>query len=81
MLFSPFKTSYRHLVTGVDSLIPLFNGKQVRSINFDNAATTPPFVSVIEEINNFPRIILLYTVVLVINLVFRQKFMKTPDRL
>ncbi len=53
MFFSPFKTGYRNLVTGVDSLIPLINGNQVKAINFDNAATTPPFVSVVEEIINF----------------------------
>ena len=53
MFLSPLKTSYRNLVTGVDSLIPLVNGNQVRGINFDNAATTPPFLSVMEEINSF----------------------------
>ncbi len=53
MFFSPFKTSFRNLVTGVDSLIPLVTGNQVKAINFDNAATTPPFVSVMEEITNF----------------------------
>ncbi|HWQ71276.1 MAG TPA: aminotransferase class V-fold PLP-dependent enzyme [Desulfitobacteriaceae bacterium] len=53
MFFNPFQTSYRNLVTGVDTLIPLANGNQVKAINFDNAATTPPFVSVMEEIVNF----------------------------
>ncbi|MHB8126882.1 MAG: aminotransferase class V-fold PLP-dependent enzyme [Desulfitobacteriaceae bacterium] len=53
MFLSPLKTSYRNLVTGLDILIPLANGNQVKAINFDNAATTPPFVSVMEEINNF----------------------------
>lgn len=53
MFFNPFMASYRNLVTGVDTLVPLANGNQVKSINFDNAATTPPFVSVMEEIANF----------------------------
>jgi selenocysteine lyase/cysteine desulfurase len=53
MFFNPFMTSYRNLVTGVDTLIPLANGNKVKAINFDNAATTPPFVSVMEEIVNF----------------------------
>ncbi|HEY8362480.1 MAG TPA: aminotransferase class V-fold PLP-dependent enzyme [Tissierellaceae bacterium] len=47
---------YRNLVEGVDTLIPLSNGKYVNYINFDNAATTPPFKSVIEEIVNFANI-------------------------
>jgi cysteine desulfurase / selenocysteine lyase len=44
---------YRHLVMGTDTKIPLFNGQWVPSINFDNAASTPPMVSVMEEINRF----------------------------
>jgi len=33
----------------------LINGEITKAINFDNAATTPPFVSVVEEINNFSK--------------------------
>lgn len=44
---------YKNLVYGSDTLIPLGNGVKVPCINFDNAATTPPFVSVIREINGF----------------------------
>ncbi|CAB1251242.1 Cysteine desulfurase [Clostridiaceae bacterium BL-3] len=44
---------YRDLITGVDTKIPLKNGKLVPAINFDNAATTPPFNYVIEKINSF----------------------------
>lgn len=47
------QSSYRHLVVGTDTLIPLKNGKYVSAINFDNAASTPPFVSVMEKINHF----------------------------
>lgn len=43
----------RKLVVGVDTKIPLINGQLVTAINFDNAATTPPFKSVLQEINNF----------------------------
>lgn len=44
---------YRNLVCGMDTLIPLIDGSKVPCINFDNAATTPPFNSVMTEINNF----------------------------
>ncbi|RNC29461.1 MAG: Cysteine desulfurase SufS [Candidatus Dichloromethanomonas elyunquensis] len=47
------KLSYGNLVVGVDTPVQLRNGKKERGINFDNAATTPPLVSVIEEIRNF----------------------------
>lgn len=33
--------------------IPLSDGKYVTGINFDNAATTPPFTSVLQAVNNF----------------------------
>lgn len=44
---------YRDLVVGVESKVPLANGTLVTGINFDNAASTPPLVSVLREINNF----------------------------
>lgn len=44
---------YRKLIVGTDTKIPLLNGLYKRDINLDNAATTPPFVSVIKEINRF----------------------------
>ncbi|MDR7855435.1 aminotransferase class V-fold PLP-dependent enzyme [Tissierella sp.] len=44
---------YRNLVMGSDSSVRLINGNSVNYINFDNAATTPPFKSVITEIVNF----------------------------
>ena len=47
------QSNYRHLVVGVDTKIPLKNCQLSTAINFDNAASTPPFVSVMEEINNF----------------------------
>jgi len=43
----------RGLVIGVDSQVPLSNGNYVNEINFDNAATTPPFCAVMREIYDF----------------------------
>ena len=43
----------KNLIVGSDSLVRLTNGNYVNYINFDNAATTPPFKSVMDEINNF----------------------------
>lgn len=53
MSFIISKMNYRNLVVGVETDVRLRNGKIARAINFDNAATTPPLVSVIGEINNF----------------------------
>lgn len=47
------KHNYRELVVGVDTSVVLKNGKKIKGINFDNAATTPPLKAVIEEITNF----------------------------
>ncbi len=44
---------YKNLIHGSNTLVPLKNGIKVPYINFDNAATTPPLISVMEEINNF----------------------------
>lgn len=43
----------KSLITGGNSIVQLENGSNVHYINFDNAATTPPFISVLEEIVNF----------------------------
>jgi cysteine desulfurase / selenocysteine lyase len=50
------RSNYRHLVVGADTKIPLHNGQLTTAINFDNAASTPPFVSVMEEIVKFSAI-------------------------
>lgn len=47
------RSNYRHLVVGTDIKVPLYNGQLATAINFDNAASTPPLVSVIEEIVKF----------------------------
>ena len=43
----------RKLVIGVGAKVPLANGEYVDEINFDNAATTPPFFAVMKEIMDF----------------------------
>lgn len=47
------RMNFRSLVVGVNTSIPLSNGSYTTAINFDNAATTPPFVSVMQAVNNF----------------------------
>ncbi|MDF2556320.1 MAG: Cysteine desulfurase [Bacillales bacterium] len=44
---------YRKLLVGLEQKIPLQGGKLGKSIYFDNAATTPPFTSVMDELNEF----------------------------
>jgi len=53
MSFKGNSPSYRELILGVNKKVPLISGKSVTAINFDNAATTPPFKSVMEDIFNF----------------------------
>ena len=43
----------RRLVIGVNAKVPLANGEYVNEINFDNAATTPPFFAVMRQITDF----------------------------
>jgi len=43
----------RGLIVGVNTSVPLSKGDQTTAINFDNAATTPPFTAVLQAINNF----------------------------
>jgi selenocysteine lyase/cysteine desulfurase len=47
------ESPYRRLIAGVNTLVPLANGTMVPYINFDNAATTPPLISVLQALNNF----------------------------
>jgi len=48
-----FAAYLRSLVVGANTPVPVTSGKYVTAINFDNAATTPPFYSVMKEIINF----------------------------
>ncbi len=52
--YPEYETKYlKDLIVGNDTKIPLANGNFVTAINFDNAATTPPFYPVLQEINTF----------------------------
>lgn len=53
MIYRNRGSYFRTLVAGVDTKVPLANGKYVTAINFDNAATTPPLHSVMKEIYQF----------------------------
>lgn len=53
MNLSFLKPNYRDLIVGVNTKVPLKNGQEVTAINFDNAASTPPFKSVLQEIVDF----------------------------
>lgn len=44
---------YRNLFSEINHYIKLDNGKVVKTINFDNAATTPPFKYVMDNIQYF----------------------------
>jgi len=44
---------YRTLIAGIDTRVPLADGRMVTAVNFDNAATTPPLIPVLEAINKF----------------------------
>jgi len=48
-----FSKYLRSSVLGVETKIPLASGHYVTAINFDNAATTPPLISVMNGIVNF----------------------------
>ncbi|WP_026476885.1 aminotransferase class V-fold PLP-dependent enzyme [Alkaliphilus transvaalensis] len=45
--------SWKNLIIGTDTTVPLRNGRLVPAINFDNAATTPPFSTVVQDVINF----------------------------
>ena len=47
------RMSYAHLFLGLETRVPLAAGGSTIGINLDNGATTPPFISVLEEINRF----------------------------
>lgn len=43
----------KSLVVGANCIVPLINGTSTYYINFDNAATTPPFLAVMDKLNKF----------------------------
>ncbi|EJP6472657.1 aminotransferase class V-fold PLP-dependent enzyme [Clostridium botulinum] len=52
-MYNNKRSPYRYLVVGSDTKVPLYNGQLSPCINFDNAATTPPLVSVVNAIVKF----------------------------
>lgn len=46
---------YKDLIVGLDTEVQLRNGNYVNYINFDNAATTPSFYSVLNKISDFSK--------------------------
>ena len=50
-MFNSKDNSVRNLFIGIDKPIPISDNKSVIPINFDNAATTPVFQSVLKEIS------------------------------
>jgi selenocysteine lyase/cysteine desulfurase len=53
MYHNKIESTYRNLVAGVNKKIPLRDGELIIPINFDNAATTPPLNSVLNQILDF----------------------------
>ena len=52
-MFEYEDSPFRDLVAGVNTKVPMKNGALTPYINFDNAATTPPFISVVNRIVDF----------------------------
>lgn len=53
MSFIRYGEDYKNLVAGVSTMVPLKNGRYGKAINFGNAATTPPFYSVLQALADF----------------------------
>jgi selenocysteine lyase/cysteine desulfurase len=47
------RTDLRHRILGVDLEVPLLDGRMVPYVNFDNAASTPPLVDVMDALTRF----------------------------
>ena len=43
----------RSMFVGIDEPVPVLDGRMVPYVNLDNAASTPPFVAVVETIERF----------------------------
>jgi selenocysteine lyase/cysteine desulfurase len=46
-------TPFRDRVVGVDTLVPLLDGREVPYLNLDNAASTPPLRDVVEAVQQY----------------------------
>lgn len=53
MQLNSSQDGYESLFTGINTQIPLLNGGQRKYINFDNAASTPPFKAVKNAVDQF----------------------------
>jgi cysteine desulfurase/selenocysteine lyase len=47
--------SFRSLFVGTDEMVPVVGGGKRRYVNFDNAASTPAMVRVLDAVNEFSR--------------------------
>lgn len=45
--------NFRPLFVGLDTQVPLLDGREVTYVNLDNAASTPPLKHVLEKVDNF----------------------------
>jgi selenocysteine lyase/cysteine desulfurase len=52
---SPTSEELRALFVGLEERVPLLDGRRQVYVNFDNAATTPPFLSVLDHVNHCAR--------------------------
>jgi len=52
-MFEKNESDYRNYFVGLDTEVPLLNGRKGKYINFDNAASTPPMLPVKEKIDQF----------------------------
>lgn len=53
MRYESQQDGYTSLFTGIDAEVPTLNGGHRKYINFDNAASTPPFKAVQNAVNEF----------------------------
>lgn len=53
MIYIPDQSPYRYFIKGLTTKVPLHNESFATAINFDNSATTPPFISVMDSIMSF----------------------------
>jgi len=53
MLHHNKNEDFSNLYSGIDIEVPVLNGERKRYVNFDNAASTPPFKVVLDSINEF----------------------------
>ncbi len=50
---SPTNHNFRPLFVGLDTQVPLLDGREVTYVNLDNAASTPPLQHVLDKVDDF----------------------------